>query len=126
MCLAATIVRPLRSKRAMISPLSPRANASGLTRIRVLSLAMGRQCGKDTRPGALRPDDRGGAEGMSRLQNSGASAAAAGGGLPGAGLGWFWLWDLGRDGGLVGRLAAATARGGWGRRAGLGLAVRAH
>jgi hypothetical protein len=27
----------LRSKRAMISPVSPRANASGLTRIRVRS-----------------------------------------------------------------------------------------
>src|SRR5215216_6986892 len=33
----ATILRPLRSKRAMISPVRPRANASGLTRIRVRS-----------------------------------------------------------------------------------------
>src|SRR3954454_17211346 len=37
MCLRATIFRPLRSKRATISPVRPRANASGLTRIRVLS-----------------------------------------------------------------------------------------
>src|SRR4051812_6826295 len=37
MCLRATIVRPLRSKRAMISPVRPRANASGLTRMRVRS-----------------------------------------------------------------------------------------
>src|SRR5215470_9376831 len=37
MCLRATIFRPLRSKRAMISPVRPRANASGLTRIRVRS-----------------------------------------------------------------------------------------
>src|SRR3954465_8294883 len=39
MCLSATIFRPLRSKRAMISPVSPRAKASGLTRIRVRSMA---------------------------------------------------------------------------------------
>ena len=37
MCLRATICSPLRSKRAMISPVRPRANASGLTRIRVRS-----------------------------------------------------------------------------------------
>src|SRR5215211_7750692 len=37
MCLRATIRRPLRSKRAMISPVRPRSNASGLTRIRVRS-----------------------------------------------------------------------------------------
>src|SRR5687768_11542454 len=37
MCWRATIFRPLRSKRAMISPVRPRANASGLTRIRVRS-----------------------------------------------------------------------------------------
>ena len=30
--------RPLRSKRAMISPVRPRANASGLTRMRVRSI----------------------------------------------------------------------------------------
>src|SRR4051812_27336604 len=39
MCLSATIFSPLRSKRAMISPVSPRAKASGLTRIRVRSMA---------------------------------------------------------------------------------------
>src|SRR5438552_10524131 len=32
-----TIRSPLRSKRAMISPVSPRENASGLTRMRVRS-----------------------------------------------------------------------------------------
>ncbi len=36
-CFSAAIRRPLRSKRAMISPVRPRSNASGLTRIRVLS-----------------------------------------------------------------------------------------
>src|SRR4029453_17206141 len=67
MCLRATIFRPLRSKRAMISPVRPRANASGLTRIRVRStvevpfvglaavagafarLAVGRALGRDGR-----------------------------------------------------------------------------
>src|SRR5918998_3485751 len=34
----ATIVRPLRSKRATISPVRPRAKASGLTRMSVLSM----------------------------------------------------------------------------------------
>src|SRR5688572_24743663 len=38
MCLSATIRRPLRSKRAMISPVRPRAKASGFTRIRVRSI----------------------------------------------------------------------------------------
>src|SRR3954471_8782854 len=37
MCFIATMRRPLRSKRAMISPVRPRANASGLTRMRVRS-----------------------------------------------------------------------------------------
>src|SRR5919109_5200977 len=37
MYVRATILRPLFSKRAMISPVRPRANASGLTRIRVRS-----------------------------------------------------------------------------------------
>src|SRR3954453_13949248 len=35
---SATIFSPLRSKRATISPVRPRANASGLTRIRVRSI----------------------------------------------------------------------------------------
>src|SRR5436190_20477857 len=43
MCLRATILRPLRSKRAMISPVRPRANASGLTRIRVRSIDSSRR-----------------------------------------------------------------------------------
>src|SRR5262245_29940162 len=38
MYLSARIFRPLRSKRAMISPVRPRANASGLTRMRVRSM----------------------------------------------------------------------------------------
>src|SRR4051794_5553056 len=42
MCLSAAMRSPLRSKRAMISPVSPRANASGLTRISVLSIGGGR------------------------------------------------------------------------------------
>src|SRR5918994_3499760 len=43
MCWRATIFRPLRSKRAMISPVKPRANASGLTRIRVRSIGSSRR-----------------------------------------------------------------------------------
>src|SRR5215207_8117135 len=39
MCFIATILRPLRSKRAMTSPVSPRSNASGFTRIRVRSIS---------------------------------------------------------------------------------------
>src|SRR5262245_6474283 len=38
MYVSATIFRALRSKRAMISPVRPRANASGLTRMRVRSM----------------------------------------------------------------------------------------
>src|SRR5664280_3324253 len=38
MLRSATICRPFRSKRAMISPDSPRANASGFTRINVRSM----------------------------------------------------------------------------------------
>src|SRR5687768_3511121 len=37
MCLSAAIRRPLRSKRAMISPVRPREKASGFTKIKVLS-----------------------------------------------------------------------------------------
>src|SRR3954452_25319598 len=37
MCFIAAIFRPLRSKRATISPARPRSNASGFTRIRVRS-----------------------------------------------------------------------------------------
>src|SRR5690348_6276122 len=37
----ATMRSPLRSKRAMISPVRPRANASGLTRMRVRSIEGG-------------------------------------------------------------------------------------
>src|ERR671917_180977 len=38
MCFMATIVRPLRSKRARISPVRRRSKASGFTRIRVRSI----------------------------------------------------------------------------------------
>src|SRR6478609_1558809 len=38
MYFRAAMRRPLRSKRAMISPVRPRANASGLTRMRVRSI----------------------------------------------------------------------------------------
>src|SRR5919198_5233959 len=38
MSLSATMRSPLRSKRAMISPVRPRSNASGLTRMRVRSI----------------------------------------------------------------------------------------
>src|SRR3954452_11619681 len=37
MCFMAAIFRPLRSKRATISPVRPRSKASGFTRIRVRS-----------------------------------------------------------------------------------------
>src|SRR5437016_6012626 len=42
MCFSAAMRRPLRSKRAMISPVSPRLNASGLTRMSVRSIGRGR------------------------------------------------------------------------------------
>src|SRR6476661_3925568 len=42
MCCSAAMRRPLRSNRAMISPVRPRAKASGFTRIRVLSIGSGR------------------------------------------------------------------------------------
>src|SRR4051794_40909650 len=41
MYFRATMRSPLRSKRAMISPVRPRANASGLTRMRVRSIRGG-------------------------------------------------------------------------------------
>src|SRR3954468_22723657 len=40
MRLRAAIRSPLRSKRAITSPVRPRANASGLTRISVLSIGL--------------------------------------------------------------------------------------
>ena len=43
--LSATIVRPLRSIRPMISPTSPRSTASGLQRMRVRSAVMERRAG---------------------------------------------------------------------------------
>src|SRR3954452_3372462 len=98
MCLAATILRPLRSKRAMISPDRPRANASGLTRINVFSMA------------------------GSVSATSAARRLAGGRRLFELGL---RLGRLGGDRRLVRRLAPAAARRGRGRRARLGLAERA-
>src|SRR4051794_4278697 len=102
MCFAAMIFRPLRSKRAMISPDRPRANASGLTRISVFSMA-------------------------SSVSASSATRRLARGGGPGR-FGFGLRIGLGRLGGdrrLVRRLAAAAARRGRGRRARLRLAERA-
>src|SRR5436190_21190283 len=42
MCFSATMRNPLRSKRAMISPVRPRAKASGFTRMSVVSIGAGR------------------------------------------------------------------------------------
>src|SRR3954451_8146448 len=98
MCLAAMIFSPLRSKRPMISPDRPRANASGLTRISVLSMA------------------------GSVSASSAARRLARGRGLFELRLG---LGRLGGDRRLVRRLAPAPARGGRRRRARLGLAERA-
>src|ERR671914_535278 len=96
MCLAATILSPLRSKRAMISPVRPRANASGLTRMSVFSMAGSVSASSATRRLARR-------------------------GLFGLGLG-----DVGGDRRLVRRLAPAAARRRRrGRHARLGLAERA-
>src|SRR6188508_2981118 len=99
MCFAATIVRPLRSKRAMISPVRPRAKASGLTRISVLSMASSVSASSATR----RLARRGGLCLGDRLR----------------------LRRLGGDRRLVRRLTPATARGGRRGRARLGLAERA-
>src|SRR4051794_25186438 len=99
MCCSATIVRPLRSKRAMISPVRPRAKASGLTRISVLSMASSVSATTTTRSFAR-----------------------------GCGLCFgdrLRLGGLGRDRRLIRRLAPATARRGRGRSAGLCLAERA-
>src|SRR5687767_9180239 len=60
MCLSATILSPLRSKRAMISPVRLRANASGFTRIRVRS--------------KTGPFDRSGAYGLLLLRRRAAAA----------------------------------------------------
>src|SRR3954462_8353945 len=78
----ATMRRPLRSKRARISPVRPRANASGLTRIRVRSKVWCPPIGvssyrrrTDVRWGALRP------------RWAARSANGGGGGPPGGGGG---------------------------------------
>src|SRR3954469_868296 len=95
------IFRPLRSKRAMISPDRPRANASGLTRISVFSMA-------------------------SSVSASSATRRLAGPGRLGLGLGELRrLGRLGGARGLISRLATAPARARRGRGARLGLAERA-
>src|SRR6187399_491775 len=101
MCFAAMIFRPLRSKRAMISPDRPRANASGLTRISVFSMA-------------------------SSVSASSATRCLAGSGGLRLGLGELGgLRRLRGDRRLVGRLATTATRGRRGGRARLGLAERA-
>src|SRR5215218_2730023 len=99
MCFAATIFRPLRSKRAMISPDRPRANASGFTRISVFSMA-----GSVSASSAARRLARGRSLFELRLRR---------------------LGRLGGDRRLIRRLAPAAARRGRGRCARLGLAERA-
>src|SRR5215207_849034 len=98
MCLRATILRPLSSKREMISPVRPRANASGLTRISVRSIGSFRR--------GLAP--------FSRALGLDVTAVGAG--------------HLGGDRRLVGGGRPAPAAGGGRRRGGvhLGLAVRAQ
>src|SRR4051794_41004961 len=102
MYLRATISRPLRSKRAMISPVRPRANASGLTRIRVRSTLKA--------PFAL-------SQARACERRSVLTAAA-----PGFALAFAVARDLGRYRRLVGRRrAAAAAARGLRRRLGLHL-----
>ncbi len=57
MCFSATIVRPLRSKRARISPVRRRSKASGFTRIRVRSISapLSRVSGQPAEGGRSRP-----------------------------------------------------------------------
>src|SRR3954454_13354608 len=98
MCFSAAMRRPLRSKRAMISPVRLRANASGLTRMRVRS--------------------------MNFLSIRFRAAVAAGGDLRTTlARGRRWL---GHDGLFGGAAATAAARGGRRDGAGLGLAVGAQ
>src|SRR4051812_20024151 len=92
MCLRATIRRPLRSKRAMISPVRPRVNASGFTRMRVRSMRL--RCGSGWAAG-------GGGGGV----GAGGGRAAGGGGGRGG-------WGGGGGGGCEG---GGGGRGGGGR-----------
>src|SRR5437588_826878 len=135
MCLRAAIDRPLRSKRAITSPVSRRPNASGLTRIRVrlTSTAGGRS--RSVRPGTAHGGllARGG-----RLARSAVRAALPGLGRRGAGgtggprclAGARWsALGGGRPGCRRGAAAAAAtgSLGRWLNRArDLGLAVGAQ
>src|SRR3954465_5689835 len=96
MYLSATMRRPLRSKRAMISPVRLRANASGLTRIRVRSMQV---------LSGVVSGGGGRVRGARRLLGRGAAAASAAGGgrRHGAGLG---LAERAQLPGGVDRLAA--------------------
>ena len=80
---SATIVSPLRSKRAMISPVRPRAKASGLTRIRFgpwVPLAGGLGTAQEVGSRRARPRAARAAAARRSLARIAASAATAGSG----------------------------------------------
>src|SRR4051812_17862921 len=80
----AVIFRPLRSKRATISPVRPRAKASGLTRMSVLS--MGGPFGRRRRGAGQLRGGRRIMRDRRLVRRSGPAAAARGGRRTGAGL----------------------------------------
>src|SRR3954468_10236251 len=107
MCFRATMRKPLRSKRAITSPVRPRANASGFTRIRVLSKAS--------------PSCVGGSGAGRTLARALATALAARRrrlGRPASG------WRVGRVGTGRGRRGGAAGASSRGRRLRGGLRVR--
>src|SRR4051812_17003755 len=79
MCLSATIVRPLRSKRAMISPVRPRAKASGLTRMSVRSMGSGSFQTRKVGDGRREPTRRALGPGLGGLGRGARPARALGG-----------------------------------------------
>src|SRR5215211_4443312 len=104
MYLSAAMRRPLRSKRAMISPVRLRANASGLTRMRVLSTGLLDSGLRFRAPVAPR----------GRIRGDAPTLAAAGGDLR-ATLLTRRRRRLGGRHGLLRRRAAAPAAPGGGR-----------
>src|SRR5947207_5421380 len=92
MCFIAAMRRPLRSKLAMTSPVRPRSNASGFTRIRVRS--------------------KGASQLSERQVVSGRGRGGGGGGVVGRRMGG----SSGRAGGRAGRRAGGSS--GLGRAAG--------
>src|SRR5215211_2801527 len=108
MYLSAAMRRPLRSKRAMISPVRLRANASGLTRMRVLSTGLLDSGLRFRAPVAAR----------GRIRGDAPTLAAAGGDLratlPRATLLTRRRRRLGGRHGLLRRRAAAPAAPGGG------------